>query len=517
MNRFTRRDFVTDVARGMIAASVGSSLAGELLPGTALADGPEALSFGRLEPLVALMQETPANRLMPLLAERLRQGTELRDLLAAGALANARTFGGEDYVGFHTMMALAPAWQMSRELPDARRALPVLKVLHRNTTRIQETGGRRSEVLHPVQAATLPAGQNPAETLRDQVRRRAVDDAERTFAAMCRGRMEDAFNELLLEVQDATEVHRVVLPYRAWDLMEIIGRDQAHTLLRQSVRYCVKAETPQYIQSVGGARTIVPRLLDQYHLVEREPGTRAAEDAWVDRMCMTLLRATPDAAADAVAAALAEGIVPAAVGEAICLAANQLVLRDPGRTARQAQPNKPVGSVHGDSIGVHASDSANAWRNMARVGNRRNGVVCLILGAYQLALDSSRQREVASREPLPTAQGREAIRAREPAALLRELDAAVRAGDQARAAAVAAVYGEANHAPRPIFDLLLGHAIRDEGALHGEKYYRTTTGEFAATRPAFRWRHVVSLARVVASAAGRPDPGHAEAARSLGT
>src|SRR5213082_3520619 len=54
---------------------------------------------------------------------------------AVAALANARTFGGEDYVGFHTMMALAPAVHMSAELPEALRPLPVLKVLYRNTNR----------------------------------------------------------------------------------------------------------------------------------------------------------------------------------------------------------------------------------------------------------------------------------------------------------------------------------------------------------------------------------------------
>ncbi|MFO0922727.1 MAG: hypothetical protein U0905_09600 [Pirellulales bacterium] len=36
-----------------------------------------------------------------------KTGTILKTLVAAGALANARTFGGQDYIGFHTFMALA--------------------------------------------------------------------------------------------------------------------------------------------------------------------------------------------------------------------------------------------------------------------------------------------------------------------------------------------------------------------------------------------------------------------------
>src|SRR5207253_3678586 len=110
-------------------------------------------------------------------------------------------------------------------------------------------------------------------------------------------------------------------------------------------------------------------------------------------------------AAAAVAAALAEGMSPSALGEAITLAANQLVLRDLGRPPRDESPGKPVGSIHGDSIGVHASDSANAWRNMARVSNPRNCFASQILGAYQVALDrTGRGGDFLNWQPLPVAR-----------------------------------------------------------------------------------------------------------------
>src|ERR1019366_1301297 len=110
-------------------------------------------------------------------------------------------------------------------------------------------------------------------------------------------------------------------------------------------------------------------------------GERNAEDDWVAQMSQTIFKGTPADSAAAAAAALAEGMSPAAVGGAISLAANQLVLRDRGRPTSAESPGKPVGSVHGDSIGVHASDSACAWRNLARVRNGRNGLGRLILGA----------------------------------------------------------------------------------------------------------------------------------------
>ncbi len=165
----TRRGFLADVGRGALVATLGGASAADLglavARGGDVVDGPrDRLTFGDREPLVALMQETPVERLLPALVARLKAGADLRDLVAAAALANARTFGGEDYVGFHTMMALAPAFHMSRDLPEADRALPVLKVLYRNTGRIREYGGAAKEVLH----AVAPAKELPAGTTRSR-------------------------------------------------------------------------------------------------------------------------------------------------------------------------------------------------------------------------------------------------------------------------------------------------------------------------------------------------------------
>jgi len=207
----TRREFLKDVGVGAVVASVGAGLAEDLGFSTAFAQqGTERLTFGNLEPLVTLMQETPAVRLIPTVVERLRGGTSLCDVVAAAALANARTFGGEDYVGFHTIMAIAPAYYMAQEMPEAQRALPVLKVIHRNATRIQEFGGVRNEILRPVTAADVPNGRPAGEVLRDAVRRGGNNfaECERLYAGMV-ATPEDALNNVLYEVEDGADVHRI--------------------------------------------------------------------------------------------------------------------------------------------------------------------------------------------------------------------------------------------------------------------------------------------------------------------
>jgi hypothetical protein len=149
---------------------------------------------------------------------------------------------------------------------------------------------------------------------------------------------------------------------------------------------------------------------------------------------------------------------------------------------------------------------------MARVARPRNTFACLILGAYQVALDRvERGGDFLNWEPLPVAWHVNSVKTTDPDGLLRELDEAVRGNLQGRASAITHRYGQQGHEPRGVFELLRKYAISEDGALHAEKFYRTVSEEFASTRPAFRWRQLCALARVTASEYGRPAPGMVEA------
>jgi hypothetical protein len=502
-----RREFLAFVGRGMLVASVGPVVAADLgLSRAEARDRADALSFGKLEPLVAFLQETPTSKLLPGLVAKMKDGTDLRTLVAAGALANARSFGGRHYEGYHTFMALAPAFEMSRELPEAERALPVLKVLYRNATHIQAKGGRKNEELHPVEPVELPVGRVPGEAVRDAARKNDRTAAEGMFATIAKGDPSEAFDQLQYAVHDEVNVHRVVLAWRAWMMLDFTGQEHAHTLLRQSVLFACRENGRGNVSHI---QTLLPKLMDQHKLAGKKPGNRTADDAWVEKLGKLVYSGGRERAADAVAAALAEGFSPEVIGEAISLAANELVLRDPGR--QRADGAKQKGSVHGDSPGVHASDAANAWRHIARVSSPRNAIASLIVGAYHTAGQNGGQLG----EQYPQAEHRARVKSEDPATLLKETEAAVKAQDQALACALVHKYGALGHPVRPVFDLLLRYGVSEDGALHAEKYYRTVTEEFANSRAAFRWRQMVALARVTTSEYGNPAPGYAEARRLL--
>ncbi len=508
MSQFHRREFLQEVGGGMLAVLVGSGLAAEL--GLATEDNQEgkAKTPARITRLSQVIQQTPTKDLLPILARQLKNGTSLKELIAAGALANARAFGGQDYNGYHSFMALCPSYAMAMALPENERPLPILKVLYRTSTHIHGAHCTNEDHLANVEPIKLDARMSPAEQLREATRARKLAQAEQIYASLP-GTPEETYDDLQLLIQDDLNVHRVVLAWRAWEVLDFIGKDHARDMLRQTVRFC---SDQRHSGQNHPIQTVLPRLLDAHKLLAARPGSKQVNDAWIEKVANTVYADTQERAAQTVAAALADGVDPDAVSEAISLAGTMLVLGDPGRKKEWAAPNKPEGSVHGDSVGVHASDAANGWRHIAKVASARNTFASLIAAAYHTAGQSGRRLD----KPYPLVEDVEKVEAKDGEKLIGALDEALRGKDQRRAAAVASRYGELGHDPVAIFAKLRQYAVSEDGALHAEKYYNTVSEEYSRSREKFRWLHVVALARVTASAAGQPAPGLAEARRLLG-
>jgi hypothetical protein len=475
----------------MLAAGLGTSLANDLGFSIAFAaEGAESIPLGEYASLVELMRNTPAEKLQPMLAQKYLKGEcDLKKLIAAGSLANAVTFGGCDYVGFHTAMAMLPALEMSRQLTSGREPLPVLKVLYRNTQQIQNVGGASHTELAAIHAAEHATEGDLGIQIRDACRKPDAKFGEALLTQVGDSPL-DAFNALQPAMQDDLNVHRFVFAHRTYGLVGLLGKEYSYSLLRQCVRFCADHERMriEHKQKESPIRALMPKLLDQYKLAGKMPGTRDPGDAAVEALAQAIYIGPREQAAEAAAAALAEGISPEVVGEAISMASNLYVLRQGADKWR----------THGDSAGVHSSDATNAWRNMSRIAETRHAISGLIVAAYHAGIQSPPFQTPA----YPTDDHRALIKIEDARGLLAETEDAIRNNDQGRATAAIQIYGERGHSVDPVFELMLKYAISEDGRLHGEKYYHTVREEYRTTRPAFRWRQIVALARVTASAYG---------------
>ncbi len=491
----TRRAFLARSASSTAAAGFSVAALLDFLSSRALAAevGP-GLRFGGLEPLASLIEDTPPDALLVALAKRIRAGERLDTIVAACALANARTFGGENYDGYHCFMALVPALRMSERLPASERALPVLKVVHRTATRIQGHGGRSADVLATdLSARPAPAEASfprPEQLLRDRVHASDLAGAEAALAPIAALGGDASLAALAPLVRDEMDVHRVVLAWRAFETARYCGADHLGTLMRQFVHYCTLREKDVAPRNAE-VRGLVPDLVEE-HSLRGAAGNKRLEPAKIVELAEVCEKAASAAAAKAMAVALADGIDAADLGEALSLAASRLLLADHG-IASKPTAEKPLGSVHGASIGVHASDSAHAWRNLARTLSDA-AAPTLIAAAYHTGGQAARLGERFSF----TDRSAELASATADESLDR-LDAAIGSADQAGACAAAARYLAAGGDGEALIGRMLRFAVADDGALHAEKYFVTATDVYRSGHPALRDTHLVALARVCAS------------------
>ena len=194
------------------------------------------------------MQETPADRLLPAVVERMRAGpTSASSWRPPPWPTPARSAA-------RTTTATTRSWRCCRptrcRASCPRRSGPCRssRCSTATPTTSRTSAAASHEALHPLEAAPLPEGQAgrrgpPRGDPPAGHGRRPSGPSPR----WPRGPLDEAYNDLQYLVQDNINVHRVVLAWRAWALLDLTGKEHAHTLLRQSVRFCVdeEAQRPQ--------------------------------------------------------------------------------------------------------------------------------------------------------------------------------------------------------------------------------------------------------------------------------
>ena len=456
---------------------------------------------------------------MPALVEKLQgRAPTCARWSRPAALANARDVrrpGLRRLPHLHGPGARPTRWRGAARGPAGRCRCSRCSTATPPTSR--RSGGRKHEVLHPVEpAAAARRARPPGRRSARPTRKDDLDDGRTASSPRsrraARGRVQRPPVLVAGRGRTSTASCSPGGPGRCWT--SPARSTPTRCCASRCGSACTRSENRRH-DAGRRSRPLLPKLLDQYKLLGQD-ARHASGRRRLDREAgQDDLRRRPRRGRRGGRRGAGRGdLARRPSARRSSLAANQLVLRDPGRPAG-GPAGKPGAASTAIRSGVHASDAANAWRNIARVSNQRNTVASLIVGG----VPHGRPDTAANcSEPVPAARAPgEGARRPTRRRCSNETEAAVKASDQAlRLRARRAATASWAARPGRCSTCCSGTRVSEDGALHAEKYYRTVTEEFASSRPAFRWRQLAALARVTASEYGKPAPGMDEARRLLG-
>jgi hypothetical protein len=293
-----------------------------------------------LEPLVRLLEETPRERLLEEVAQRVKQGLPYRELLAALLLAGVRNIQPRP-VGFkfHAVLVVNSAHLASLASPEADRWLPIFWALdHFKDSQARDV--REGDwTMGPVKESLAPAPAKARQAFTDALDNWDEAAADAATAGLARSAKPAEMFELFCRygARDFRDIgHKAIYVANAWRTLEHIGWQHAEPVLR-SLAYALlyhEGDNPARRDAAPDRPWRRNLTLISKIRPERQPGQPSP--AAVTEMLAALRAASADETCDQVIAQLNRGVAPQSLWDAFFLSAGELLMRRPGIVALHA-------------------------------------------------------------------------------------------------------------------------------------------------------------------------------------
>ena len=321
-------------------------LAGTLagLGGLALPDRARGIPAGAgVEGLVRLIIDSPREKLVDAVAEKIRGGAGYRELLAATLLAGVRDIRARP-VGFefHCVLAVHSAHLAAQGGPGSERFLPLLWAMDnfKDAQAVKRRKGEDDWVLPAIDGSKLPA---PAQARARYLAAMAAWDeegADLAITALVRSGQPEQIRDLLFRhgARDFRDIgHKAIYVANSYRTLQCIGWQHAEPVLR-SLAYALLAHRGE---GNPGTSDLAPD----------RPGRRNAELAkklrpdWTSgkldsaatkEMLATLRTGSANEACDMAVKQINSGVHPQSVWDALFLGGGELLFRQRGIVALHA-------------------------------------------------------------------------------------------------------------------------------------------------------------------------------------
>ena len=239
-SQYDRRDFLTASAAAASSIVVPSSLI------AAPVHSPLIPVPKSIEPIVRLIEETPRDRIIPLLSEMLKKKqTSYRDLIAGIYLMSIR-----NNTGSHHVFMMHGVHEMASKLPAEKRMLPVWWALDCVKSR-QDL----ESVMRPIDPSKLDFAGKEEDAFDDAMQRGDRKFADLSITAIGRNKNPKAAFEKLWRWCSTEDAHGVIGIVNNYRLVSTIGWEYAEPALRHAIACSVGYGADAGLREANWARS----------------------------------------------------------------------------------------------------------------------------------------------------------------------------------------------------------------------------------------------------------------------
>jgi hypothetical protein len=288
-----------------------------------------------LEPLVRLIEETPRDKAVEVVAGKIKDGTSYQQLLAAVLLAGVRGIKPRP-VGFqfHAVLVVHSAHLASLAATDKDRWLPLLWAVD-NFKASQKTNAEKNNgwMMPPVDEAKLPSAFAARQAFIDAMDDWDEEAADRAAAALARSASAGDVIELFWRYgcRDFRDIgHKAIYVANAWRTMQTIGWRHAEPVLRSLASALLEHEEGNPAKrDAEPDRPFRDNRKRAADIGDRWQSGKLSPEATADFLA-ALRTADAAGACDEVVALRKKGVHPQSVWDGLFLMAGELLMRQPG-------------------------------------------------------------------------------------------------------------------------------------------------------------------------------------------
>jgi hypothetical protein len=294
-----------------------------------------------IEPIVRLLEETPREQLLEVMAAKIRAGLTYPEVLAALLLAGVRNVQPRPHVGFkfHAVLVVNSAHLASLASPDEYRWLPIFWALDYFKEAQADDAREGDWTMLAVDPARLPSPENARQAFVDALNNWDAEAADAAAAALARTAKPDEIYELLYAFgcRDFRDIgHKAIyvansrrtLEQIGWEHLEPVLRSLAYALVRYDGENPARADHPE---DRPGRKNLERAKELRANLTDGQPAEGATRE-----LLATLRAGSADDVCDQAIAMLNRGVAATSVWDAFFLGAGELLGRQPGIVALHA-------------------------------------------------------------------------------------------------------------------------------------------------------------------------------------